>query len=73
MDTNGRSSCILVSRNECHQKLKSRGQYLNSLEKLILPMYLQETQYVVVVQKLPETFVFELPVFCKEKPTQLDL
>ena len=65
MDANGRSSCILVTKNESTRKLASRSQLLNSLEKLILPVYLLETinVVVVVVNELPENFELELSVF----------
>ena len=49
------------------KKPESRSQHLNSLEKLILPVYLLGTHDVVVVKELPEIFEFELSVFCEEK------
>ena len=49
MDASGRSSCILVARNERTKQPESRSQHLTSLEKLILPVYLLETDDVVDV------------------------
>ena len=67
MNANGRPSCNLVTRNEGTKKLKSRSQHLNSLEKLIIPVYLLEIHDVVVVKELPEIFYFEFPVFLRGK------
>ena len=69
VNENGRSSCILITKNKSTKKLESRCQYLNSLEKLILPVYLLETDDVVV-NELPEIFELELFVFfAKKEPT----
>ena len=62
-----RSSCILVSRNERTKYLKSRVPHLNSLEKLILSVYLLETDDFVVFNGLPETFELELFVSLRRK------
>ena len=67
VDANGRSCCVLVTKNEGTKKLKSWSQHLNSLEKLIFPVYLLQTYDVVVVKELPEIFEFELPVFLRGK------
>ena len=39
--------------NESTKKLESRSQYLNSLEKLILPVYLLETDDVDDLNEFP--------------------
>ena len=72
VDTNGRSSSILVSRDTCAKKLKSRSHHLESLKKFILPVYLLETNYVVVVKELIEVLEFELSVFLGGKTDKVD-
>ena len=52
-------------------KSESRGPHLNSLEEFILPVYLLETDNVVVLNELPEIVEFELSFFCEEQ-TQRD-
>ena len=73
VDTNGRSSSILVSRDKCAKKLKSRSHHQESLKKFILPVFLLETNYVVVVVKeLIEVLEFELSVFLRGKTDKVD-
>ena len=60
-------------RMKAPKNLNRGDPHLNSLEKLILPVYLLETDDVVVVNELPEIFEFELPVFsARKEPTQRD-
>ena len=58
----GRSSCILVAKNERTEYLEPRCPCMKNLKKLILPVYLLETVNTVVFNELPETVELELSV-----------
>ena len=61
MDADSRSTCVYIIRYKRTKKLESRGQYLKSLEQLILPMNFLETDNVVVLGKSNEVVAFSFP------------
>ena len=62
-----RSSHIFIIKKESTKEPKSWSQHLDSLKKLVLPMYFLETNDVVIVQESTEIFELELPVYLRGK------
>ena len=62
MDANGRTSCILITRNKSAKELKSGRQNLKGLEKFVFSMNFLETQDIVAFQELLGIIVFALSV-----------
>ena len=61
MKAKSRTTCVRIIRYERTIYPESRGQYLNGLEKLILPMYFLKADDVVVFDKSAEVVMLSFP------------